>query len=985
MTTPFIKPAFSSGEISPSLYGRVDLNKWHAGCSVARNMYVSYKGGLASRAGTEFVGVSLQNANSGAAAPRLIKFQFNIFQSYVLEFGDRYIRFIVDGGYVTTHPKSVTGASQGNPCRITALGHGYSNGQWVFLFGLGGMIELNARIFVITNVTTNTFDLLDAFGNTVNSLSFPAYTSGGTAALIYGISTPYAAVDLPYLKFTQSADTMSLTCVNQATGVDYPPQDLVRHAADNWTLTPTTFTSSIAAPTGCVATPSNTTTMNPSAYSYVVTAVDDATGDESVASNIGTAVSSVDISTQFGTITISWTPPALNPGQVIRGFNVYKAQPSFDNAPQVGQLFGFVGSTTASATTWQDVNVIPDFVVTPPLHVNPFPGSGNYPGQVAYFQQRREYAATLNNPDTMFFSQPGSFTNFDSADPPIDSDAITVTPWSLQVNGVQWCLPMPGGLVVMTGQDAWQITGTAGAGSPITPAQISAQQQESNGSSAILQPLKINFDILFGQALGSIVRDLQYNFFTNIYAGTDITVLSGHLFNDRTLLQWAWAREPNKIVWIVRDDGKLLSLTYLKEQELAGWTRHDTNGLVVSVATASEPPVDAVYIVVKRYIRGPAKWAYFIERMDNRLWQSVEDCWCVDCGLALPQPTRNATLTASATQGSGGISAGVVIQAGSDYTAPAGAVVDLAGDGSGATVAGFGLSAGGIASVMIGNEGQNYTIPRLDISDATGFGAQVALEIDQAVEFLTSPGVWQSSDVGSVIRSGGGIATITQYLSATSVIANVTVPIAETIPNDPNNLPVPQPPGAWSITPPVNQVVGLNHLEGMEVAILADGSVIPNQVVTNGTITLPNLASQITVGLPFVAQCQSLHADMPGAMIQGKRKRIQGVTVRLNASRGVKMGQDQPIAAVAPFQAETPWGESPHGELTEIQDRTNDISAGNTIPLFTGDRYLSLMGDFSTPDYQPSPGMVAAQQEYPLPLEVLAFIPEVDVGDMPNA
>ena len=94
---------------------------------------------------------------------------------------------------------------------------------------------------------------------------------------------------------------------------------------------------------------------------------------------------------------------------------------------------------------------------------------GTYPGVPFYFQGRRGYAYTFNEPDTYWLSQPGSYTNFDSRIPTIDSDAMTGTPWAQEVNGIQFAIPMPGGLVVLTGLSAWQLSGVGGAGTPITP------------------------------------------------------------------------------------------------------------------------------------------------------------------------------------------------------------------------------------------------------------------------------------------------------------------------------------------------------------------------------------------------------------------------------------------------------------------------------------------------------------------------------------
>jgi hypothetical protein len=280
------------------------------------------------------------------------------------------------------------------------------------------------------------------------------------------------------------------------------------------------------------------------------------------------------------------------------------------------------------------------------------PQTGNNPSVVAYFQQRRVYANTLNQPDTYFMSKPGFFTNFDSGIPVQPDDAITGTPWAQQVNGIQWMLAEPGGLVTLTGGGAWQVSGPGGSAlNPvaITPSGQQATPQMFAGISASIGPIPVYTDILFVQAKGNVVRDMVYNYFTNNYAGTDQTVLSSHLFSIGELKQWAWAEEPYKVIWAIRCDGVMLSFTYLKEQEVYGWARHDTLGAFVSVTAVTEPPVDAIYVIVLR--NSPQGAFYIIERMDPRVWDSSEDPWCVDSGLGVDMPTFNAILVASSLTG----------------------------------------------------------------------------------------------------------------------------------------------------------------------------------------------------------------------------------------------------------------------------------------------------------------------------------------------
>jgi hypothetical protein len=219
-----------------------------------------------------------------------------------------------------------------------------------------------------------------------------------------------------------------------------------------------------------------------------------------------------------------------------------------------------------------------------------------------------------------------------------DDDSISGVLASTQVNAIKSMLSMPSGLIMLTSGGAWQVSGGA-QGSALTPTSVTAKAQSYNGVSN-LEPIVINFDILYVQALGSVVRDLSYNFFANVYTGTDITVLSNHFFYGYTLLQWAWAEEPYKIVWAPRSDGRLLSLTFLKEQDVYGWALHETRGLFQDVASIPEGTEQSVYFVVKRFING--EWVQYVEQLHTRQFASVEDAWFVDSGLELaPVPTAD--------------------------------------------------------------------------------------------------------------------------------------------------------------------------------------------------------------------------------------------------------------------------------------------------------------------------------------------------------
>ncbi len=950
---------------------------------------------------------------------------------------------------------STSGSGFGATFTVTSSGvSSFNAGDWVQIVGINGMTQLNNQIYVVTPLTASTFQLRDVYGNPINSTAYGVYTSGGTVARIYTLTTPYSEADLAYLKFTQSADVMSLCLVNQVTLTEYAAQDLSRTSNTNWAFSPVVAQATVAAPATATAVANAGGSIW---YQYVVTSVDPDNGTESIASSIAQQNAGVDISTTAGVLTITWSAVSG-----VNEYNIYKATPGYGAYPPTGSLFGYAGS--AYGTQFIDRNIVADFSQVPPTHKDPFargkilsglpitggsgyttitltintstgsgavligvivnsalagiivkdagknyassdtvtvggdgsgatasirigPSSGTYPSVPAYFQQRRAYANTINNPDTYFMSQPGAYTNFDSRLPTIATDAITGTPWAVQVNGIQFMVPMTGGLVVMTGLEAYLLTGGGGSLSPqpLTPSSQDAQPQGFNGCAPTIPPIRIYQDIIYVQSKGSIYRDFAFQISQNTFTGDDLTLNSSHLFTGFQTVQHAWCEEPYKILWSVRDDGVLLSLTYLKPEKVAGWARHDTNGKFVSVSSITETMVDALYLAVQRTIGSNS--AYTIERMDDRIWPTVEDCWCVDCGLQLDQPTPNATLTASSPTGLGSVTGATGLIGGTGYSVGTTAtVVDNENNGPGTgAVPSLTIVGGVITNVQfsIGNQGSGYVSPKLVITDPanTGTGASATLTLNNAATFTASASVFSGSNIGSVIRMGGGVATITSVSTGMVCTANITSPIVKTIPNSGTPPAVqPQPSGSWTMTAPITNVTGLQHLAGSTVTGLADGNVItPVVVPATGTIVLPTAASAITIGLGFQAQLQSVYIDGGEPTIQGQRKKLAGVTARLQNSRGIKSGANQPDGStLSPMQVAPAWA-----NMVTIPDDGQNFQRkpynATAIPLLTGDTQLiPVPGGFDTK------GQVAFQQDNPLPMEILSIVPVMMGGDTPS-
>lgn len=843
MAEPLIQPSFAAGELAPALHARIDLAKYHVGLATCRNFLIMAQGGAQNRPGTRWVGPTI----SASARSRLIPFQFNTTQAYALEFGDQKMRVVKDGGYVLEATQAITGATAASPVVVTCAGHGYSNGDLVWIDGVVGMTELNGRFFTLAGVAANSFQLSGIDGS-----AFTAYTSGGTVARVYTLATPYPTADLARLKFTQSADTMTITHPT------YAPRDLTRSGHAAWALNTITFAAEQAAPTGCAAAPSSVS--GATTWSYVVTAINAESGEESLPSAAGTATFKTEAAWDAAAgdlITVTWTD-ATGAGS----YNVYKLR---------NGIYGFIGNAGAGATGFVDNKLLADTTDSPPGSRNPFSGAGEYPGTVGYHEQRKFFGGSTNKPQTLWSTVSGSYKNMNVSTPTQDDDAITRTIASREVNEIRHLVSM-GGLIVFTSGAEW-LCWPGAQSDVLTPANTNLRAQAYSGSSHV-PPLVVNDSILFVQEKGSIVRDLRFDAAREGWSGVDMTTLAAHLFDGYEIQEWAWSAVPHKVVWSVRDDGALVGLTYMKDQDVYAWSRHDTDGTVESVCSISEGSEHAVYMAVARTVGGATVRS--VERMASRRFDRLRDAWFLDCALVY--------------------------------------------DGNNAV-----------------------TDDYLTISGATyAMGDSVTLQATGHTPF-TSALVGRKYE----LRSGASKVrvTITAYTDTDTVTATLDT-------NAPTALQA-AATADWALL--ASTVTGLWHLEGRTVSILGDGNVMPPQVVTLGAVALESPASRALCGLPYDCDLETLDADVGQPTIQGKRKRVGEVVVKVESSRGLSVGPDV-------------------DNLTEIKERSSE-AYGEPIALFTGERRVLIEPRWN------DGGRIFMRATPGLPVRVLAVIPRLAAGD----
>jgi len=434
--------------------------------------------------------------------------------------------------------------------------------------------------------------------------------SDGKSLLPVSVATPYRASDLHELSHKQVGDVVYLA------HRDYPLAKIIRSGLPGayvWTWQKVSLNTSLSAPAAPSVAFVRGNADDDAALShtlrYKVSAVD-ANGRDSLPSPAGSASGKHPSDWVVGNhVTITW---AAVPGAV--EYNIYREEAGY---------YGFIG--VATSTSFIDNNYEADVADTPREDWNPF-ADGNHPATVAFHQQRLVLGGTRNSPQSFYMSRVGDFENFRKSRPLQDDDPVEYVLASGSIDAVRWVESF-GDLLIGTSGAEYKATGEGGV---ITAKSVNITSQSYWGSAG-LPPIIVGNSILHVQRHGAHVRDLFYSLEKDGYAGNDLSIMAPHLFEGHSLRQWAYQQTPGSRVWIVRDDGVLLCLTYLKEHDIAGFSRHVTDGHCVSVAAINGDNEDAVFFVVLRNGR------YFLERLMPEFGREepVAEAFFVDCGVTL--------------------------------------------------------------------------------------------------------------------------------------------------------------------------------------------------------------------------------------------------------------------------------------------------------------------------------------------------------------
>lgn len=228
---------------------------------------------------------------------------------------------------------------------------------------------------------------------------------------------------------------------------------------------------------------------------------------------------------------------------------------------------------------------------------SPWSRSKGYPAAAGFFEDRLVFAGSTRYPQTFWSSKVGDYYNFSTSTPVVDDDAVTATLNGGQMNGIKAMVAF-GELILLTSGGEYKVSG--GQGKALTPSNTLSQAQEYRGISDVL-PVTVGSRIVFAQQQGNIIRDLAYSYEADKYTGDDLNLLCSHLFDGHKVVAMTYQQTPDSIIWFVRDDGLLLGLTYIKEQDIYAWHKHSIkNARFVNVCCIPGGECDELYAVIER-------------------------------------------------------------------------------------------------------------------------------------------------------------------------------------------------------------------------------------------------------------------------------------------------------------------------------------------------------------------------------------------------
>lgn len=448
--------------------------------------------------------------------------------------------------------------------------------------------------------------------NIMRVFTFDGLVLNDDNATVFELVTPYDIDEVWQMKTEQSADIIFMFHPS------HHPKMLKRFAHNDWKIEDMVFEPQTLPPKNLKATAK---TAGTNFYKYKVTAISEATGEESLPAEASTT--SAELSSA-NVITISW-----NAVEGCKKYSVYR----YSNG-----MYGWI-STTVSETEIIDNNVKIDFNVTPPTSRNPFDGVNKYPSTGGIHEQRMAMAATYDDPEAIEISKPSNYKNFTMSNPLLDDDAISLKAAGLRLNTIYDFISL-NELLLTTANGIWKVTSSRDANF-LTPKSGKVKRQNYYQCQNI-KPLIVGNVALYMES--NRVRTLGYSLESDGYDGNDVSIFAAHLFEGREVVAWDYVAKSSQVLFSY-DDGMLACLTFVPEHQLFAFSRFETNGWFESICTVKSQGKEAIFAVVVREINGQIK--RYVERFvinSQPIENRNDDFLFLDCASELNSENEFTTI-----------------------------------------------------------------------------------------------------------------------------------------------------------------------------------------------------------------------------------------------------------------------------------------------------------------------------------------------------
>ena len=585
--------SFNAGEFGTLLDRRVDLDKHLSAARQMQNFFATVYGAAFKRPGLEYI----NSAKNAGKKCRMIGFEHSVEQSYMLEFGDLYIRFFMDGGRILDGE---------GPYEIVSP-------------------YAEADLFDIHKVQSA--DVMTIFHGdyATRNLSRTGHTSW-TLEEIDFVGGPFLERNDTAITITPSATTGTITLAASANVFE------ADHVGAYWQIvhdrTDNPLTGSFTAVGQSASIPCDTNWDFYTQGTWTGTVRIERSYDSGstwqpyktvVSKDNKNAVESGEEQEAEVLYRIACT--AFTSGTCEYTFTVYDNE----HAGEV-KITGFTDAQTVTATVKKDL--IATGATTKWAEGAWSPKRG-YPSTGWYYENRRWYAGTKYQPHRRWGSDIGDYNKFSVGSR--DTDALIVDLNSDKVNAIKWGVGQNSMLIGTKGGE-WK-HGEA-SNDPVTPTNPKQARRQSTKGSADIQGLMVDDVVMYVQRGRRKVREMAYEFDKDGYVSPDLTRLAPHITKSG-IAGIAYQSQPIPLLWCWLENGKAGVLTYERADNVVAWTPFVTDGYVESIDVIPSDEgtsEDEVWMSVKRVVNGSA--VRYIERLKpHDFGDDQRDCFYVDAGL----------------------------------------------------------------------------------------------------------------------------------------------------------------------------------------------------------------------------------------------------------------------------------------------------------------------------------------------------------------